>query len=243
MKQPLRPRPTSKHVILFLAANPRDTGRLALDREAHSIHLELKRTGYRDRFDFVTRWAVEPLDLLRELRELKPTIVHFSGHGVPSAATTDLAQGRDVVDVAAPSGDEPSGVIFDGAGGRGQVVTPDAFVQTLAAVGAQVRIVVLNACFTESMAATLMAHVDCVVGVSGAIHDDAARSFAVGFYGGLGERASIAAAFAQGTAAIARAWDVSPDTETLGQWSALAERSPFVLSEQGVLMLRSPPRT
>jgi len=202
MKQPPRARPATKHVILFLAANPRDTGRLALDREAHSIHLELKRTGYRDRFDFVTRWAVEPLDLLRELRELKPTIVHFSGHGIRPAAATDLAQGRDVAAAAAPSGDPPGGVIFDGAGGRGQVVTPDAFVQTLAAVGGQVRLVVLNACFTEAMAAALVAHADCVVGVTGAIHDDAARSFAIGFYGGLGERASIAAAFAQGTAAI-----------------------------------------
>jgi hypothetical protein len=27
----------TKHVILFLAANPRDTGRLALDREARAI--------------------------------------------------------------------------------------------------------------------------------------------------------------------------------------------------------------
>jgi hypothetical protein len=44
-------------VILFLAANPRGTTQLALDREAHAIHLELKRSGHRDRFDFVTRWA------------------------------------------------------------------------------------------------------------------------------------------------------------------------------------------
>jgi hypothetical protein len=66
-------------VILFLAANPRDTDRLALDREARSIRVELKGSGYRDRFDFVTQWAAEPLDLLRELRELKPTIVHFCG--------------------------------------------------------------------------------------------------------------------------------------------------------------------
>src|SRR3954468_22521351 len=87
MQQPSRANPTKKHVILFLAANPRDTGRLALDREARSIHLELKRSGHRDRFDFVTRWAAEPLDLLRELRELKPTIVHFSGHGRTAAAT------------------------------------------------------------------------------------------------------------------------------------------------------------
>ena len=190
-----------KHVILFLAANPRDTGRLALDQEARAIHVELKRTGYRDRFEFVTRWAAEPLDLLRELRELKPTIVHFSGHGARPAGTPDRAQGRDAV-AAAPSGDEPGGVMFDGAEGRGQVVTPEAFVQTLAATDPQVRLVVLNACFTAPMARALLAHVDCVVGMSGAIHDDAARSFAIGFYGGLGERESIAAAFAQGTTAI-----------------------------------------
>jgi hypothetical protein len=30
----------------------------------------------------VTRWAAEPLDLLRELRKLKPTVVHFSGRVV-----------------------------------------------------------------------------------------------------------------------------------------------------------------
>src|SRR3954470_8522882 len=114
MKQPSQARATTKkHVILFLAANPRDTGRLALDQEARSIHLELKRSGYRDRFDFVTRWAAEPLDLLRELRELKPTIVHFSGHGARPAGTTDREQGRDVVDVAAPSRDEPGGAVFD----------------------------------------------------------------------------------------------------------------------------------
>ena len=88
--------PAKKHVILFLAANPRDTGRLGLDREARAIHVELRRSGYRDRFDFATRWAAEPLDLLRELRELKPTIVHVSGHGARPGATTAVAEARDV---------------------------------------------------------------------------------------------------------------------------------------------------
>lgn len=32
-------------MILFLAANPRETDRLALDREARAIHVELKRSG------------------------------------------------------------------------------------------------------------------------------------------------------------------------------------------------------
>jgi hypothetical protein len=61
---------------------------------------------------------------------------------------------------------------------------------------------VLNACYTAPIAEMLLAHVDCVVGMSGAIHDGAARSFAIGFYGGLGEHESVAAAFKQGNAAI-----------------------------------------
>lgn len=197
MKQPSQARAaTKKHVILFLAANPHDTGRLAIDREARSIHVELKRSGYRDRFDFVTRWAAEPLDLLRELRELKPTIVHFSGHGARPAGTPDREQGRDV-GPAAPSGDEPGGVMFDSANGHSQLVTPEAIARTFGAVEAQARLVVLNACYTAPIAEALRAHVDCVVGMSGAIHDDAARSFAIGFYGGLGEHESAAAAFNQ----------------------------------------------
>src|SRR5262249_21144231 len=75
-----------KHAILFLAANPPGTPPLLLDREVRSIHAELQRSGYRDRFDFVTRWAAEPLDLLRELRELKPTAVHSSGHGAAAVS-------------------------------------------------------------------------------------------------------------------------------------------------------------
>src|SRR6185295_8602809 len=71
----------TKHTILFLAANPLGTDRLALDREARAIPVELERSGFRDSFELETRWAVEPLDLLRELRKLKPTVVHFSGHG------------------------------------------------------------------------------------------------------------------------------------------------------------------
>jgi hypothetical protein len=75
-----------KHKILFLAANPLGTDRLALDREARAIQVELERSGFRDRFELVTRWAAEPLDLLRELRKLKPTVVHFSGHGTAGAS-------------------------------------------------------------------------------------------------------------------------------------------------------------
>jgi len=167
-----------KHTILFLAANPGDTDRLALDREARAIHVELERSGHRDRFEFETRWAAEPMDLLRELRKLKPTVVHYSGHG-----------GQD-------------GLFFQAQDGRVHVVSGAAIAETFGAAGASVKLVVLNACYSEDHAEALLAHVDCVVGMGGSIQDAAARSFAIGFYGGLGERESIAAAHRQGCAAI-----------------------------------------
>jgi len=196
-----------KHTILFLAANPAGTDRLALDREAHDIQAELERTGHRDRFEFVTRWAVEPLDLLRELRKLHPTVVHFSGHGGSTSGTSQSGPGRrDVVDTGPTGiGDRPdarTGLYFQGPDGRAQVVSATALEATFGAAGGSVRLVVLSACYSEPQAQALLAHVDCVVGMSGSILDDAARAFAVGFYGGLGERESVEAACKQGRAAI-----------------------------------------
>jgi len=167
-----------KQKILFLAANPGETHRGALDREAHSIQGELKRSGYRDRFAFETRWAMEPLDLLRELRVLEPAVVHLSGHG-----------GQD-------------GLYFRAADGGARLVSTAALAETFGAAGSTVKLVVLSACYSEAQAEALLAHVDCVVGMGRASHEDAARIFAIGFYGGLGEHASIAAAYRHGCAAI-----------------------------------------
>jgi hypothetical protein len=202
--EPSRARTAAKkHVILFLAADPSGADRLALDREVRSIRAELRRSGYRARFDFVTRWAVEPLDLLRELRDLRPTVVHFSGHGRTGlAGERESADGLDPVDIFAPAGDNLQGLYFHDSAGGAQLVSPEAIAQAFGATGTSVRLVVLSACYTAPVAEALLAHVDCVVGMTGAIHDDAARSFAIGFYGGLGEHESIAAAFAQGRAAI-----------------------------------------
>ncbi|HEU4732649.1 MAG TPA: hypothetical protein VFT22_32360 [Kofleriaceae bacterium] len=52
------------------------------------------------------------------------------------------------------------------------------------------------------MAQALAAHVDCVVGMTGAIDEEAARTFSIGFYGALGDQLSVAAAFAHGRAAV-----------------------------------------
>jgi hypothetical protein len=196
----------TKHTILFLAANPLGTDRLALDREAHAIQAELERSGHRDQFELVTRWASQPLDLLRELRKLKPSVVHFSGHGglaEPDAPRTGESSRRDVVTAPrAPGGEHERGLFFQGPDGRAQLVSTAALQDTFRSAGASVKLVVLNACYSELQAEALAAHVDCVVGMGGSFSDAAARSFAIGFYGGLGERESVAVAYNQGCAAI-----------------------------------------
>jgi hypothetical protein len=203
--------PWEKHTILFLAANPTGTDRIALDREARAIQVELERSGFRDRFELVTRWAAEPLDRLRELRKLRPTVIHFSGQGgrglVGEQRSGHEAAGRD------PPQDRPGGpgsnehvqdhgLYFQGPDGQPQLVPTSALQETFEAVGPSVKLVVLNACYSEGQAEALLAHIDCVVGVGGSIRDDAARNFAIGFYGGLGERESVAVAYKQGCVAI-----------------------------------------
>lgn len=199
-----------KHTILFLAAHPLATDRLALDREARAIQVALERGSFRDNFELVTRWAAEPLDLLRELRKLKPTVVHFSGHSSPHVAGAH--DDRVVVDPP-----PQHGLLFQGHDGRPQPVSAASLEDVFDAAGSSVKLVVLNACYNELQAAALLSRVDCVVGMRGSIHDDAARSFAIGFYGGLAERESVAAAYKQGCAAIGleRVADVDrPQLET-----------------------------
>jgi hypothetical protein len=66
-----------KKRILLLAANPAGTTALRLDEEARAIQEELHRANQRDQFEFVTRLAARPMDLLRSLRDVKPTIVQW----------------------------------------------------------------------------------------------------------------------------------------------------------------------
>ena len=53
------PRPSERrHRVLFLAADPRDTTRLAQDEECAAIEHELRLTLGRDEFEFRSKWAV-----------------------------------------------------------------------------------------------------------------------------------------------------------------------------------------
>src|SRR3954470_2288821 len=68
-----------KRKALYLGANPPGTVSLGLDEEVRAIKQELRSARYRC-FDLIAYWASEANDLVRELRESTPAIVHLSGH-------------------------------------------------------------------------------------------------------------------------------------------------------------------
>jgi len=169
-----------KHTILFLAANPHGTSQLRLGEECAEIQRELKMAPHRNDFRFESRWAVSIDELMRHLMEIDPTVIHFSGHGGGSA-----------------------GLLFQDEHGRRQPVSATALAMMVETAARSPRVVVLNACYSTTQAEALRSKVDCVVGMDGAIGDEAARTFAARFYGALGNRRSVGNAVAQGVAVLA----------------------------------------
>jgi hypothetical protein len=161
--------------ILFLAANPLNTDRLRLDEEVRTIDETLHLAEFRNRFDLVQHWAVRFSDVDDYLLRHTPHIVHFAGHG--SAAGE---------------------IVLEDATGQPQSVPPAALTQLFHILKDNVRCVVLNGCFSFLQAEAIAQEVDCVIGMTAQISDNAAIYFASGFYRGLGNGHDVQAAFELG---------------------------------------------
>ena len=165
--------------ILFLAANPSDTTRLRLDEESRAIDESLRKAEFRDKFDVRQHWAVHIADLQGFLLRHKPNIVHFSGHGSKS-----------------------SEIILEDNSGNSQPVSARALSTLFSVLKDNIRCVVLNACYSEPQAQAIAEHIDCVIGMSEAIGDAAAISFASAFYQALGFGRDLKTAFDLGCVQI-----------------------------------------
>ncbi len=81
-------------------------------------------------------------------------------------------------------------------------VSAEALKMLFTTLKDNIRVVVLNACYSEIQAQAIAEVIDCVVGMSTAIGDDAAIIFAASFYRAIGFGRSIKEAFDQGKTAI-----------------------------------------
>lgn len=157
--------------ILFLSANPFDNPRLTVDQEFNEIFDKLRMVEYRDYFTINTRPAVSITDLQQVLMQQLPNIVHFSGHGSDTNA-----------------------LIFQNSEGKAEIVPPKALAEIFQYLD-DIRLVILNACYSAPQAQAISKYVDRVTGTTTAIYDEAAREFAVYFYQALGFGKSVEDAF------------------------------------------------
>ncbi|WP_437567682.1 CHAT domain-containing protein [Sorangium sp. So ce542] len=160
--------------LLYLASNPTSMDQLDLSREARRIAGRLRGGKPRriNEIEIVPRWAVRRSELQQLLLEEEPHVLHFSGHGSGRAR-----------------------LLFEDDGGNIAPLEAKAFVSLIGILKYRLQLVVLNACDTEPLAAALVRHVPCAVGMRQAIGDEAAATFAEAFYEALSFGKPIGAAF------------------------------------------------
>ena len=122
--------------ILFIASNPDiefidDDGntvqqqKLKLEKEAREIHGSIQKSLKRNSISFEKRLATRVTDLLQFINEVNPTILHLSGHG-----TSD---GK---------------LVFQDNNDKPKLLSMDTLVELINASSDNLRLVVLNNCFS-----------------------------------------------------------------------------------------------
>jgi hypothetical protein len=178
--------------ILFLSANPLDvvgthpvtkkllvSMPLRLDDEVREIQKRIRASEHWDALELVVRPAARPDDLLQSLHEVKPQVVHISGHG------SDLDE-----------------LYLLDSHGKAKAVSKSAIAALFKTMRGDIRVVVLNACYSRPQATAITKHVDCAIGMSRAIGDEAAIVFAAAFYRGIAFGKSVKQSFDEGIVAL-----------------------------------------
>jgi tetratricopeptide (TPR) repeat protein len=166
--------------VLFLASNPKQTGRLSLDVEIREIKNKIQASQNRDYLEFEQAWAVRFDELIQNLNEYKPHIVHFSGHGSNTGEIILLDKSDQV-----------------------QAVNLEAIKELFSTVTQDnIKVVLWNACYSKIIAEAIAEYIDCVIGMNTAINDEAAIDFAATFYGAIASGRSVQQAFKQAKAAL-----------------------------------------
>jgi hypothetical protein len=166
-------------VVLFMASNPLDQPQLRLDEEVREINEMISKSKHRESVKLESRWAVRPLDVLQALNELRPSVIHFSGHG-----------------------SDQDDIVFQDSAGQAKLVSKEAIVQTMLAAAGEIKLVFFNTCYSNNQAEAVVKHVPAAIGMTTSIGDSAARVFSAQFYSAIGFGLSVKQAFDQAKAAL-----------------------------------------
>lgn len=167
--------------LLFLASNPIGTSRLDLEREIREIDQRLRMVEKdRNSFKIEQSGAAQYLDLQDTLQRYSPDIAHFSGHG-----------------------NKDGQIMIRDESGNAQPIPIKALADLFKILKGNIRCVFLNACWSEKQAQAIARNIDCVIGMSRSISDQAAIIFAGSFYQAIGRGNNVKKAYELGCNAIA----------------------------------------
>jgi CHAT domain len=161
--------------VLFVAASPEDEQALRLDKEVREIQQRVRMSEYRNAVTFHWRLATQVTDLLQALNEVRPHVVHFSGHGSQDA------------------------LIFEDADGQARPLSNSDLAQLLHISSDRIRLALFNSCHSAEQASLACDHIDAAIGMEQPVDDEAAKVFAGQFYNALGFGKSLREAFEQAT--------------------------------------------
>lgn len=183
--------------ILFLSANPKNITHIRLDEEAREVDERIQLGEFRDHLALISHFAVRPRDLRQSLLRHKPHVLHFSGHG-----------------------SRTQGIVLEDNSGQTKFVSADALADLLRVIKDNLRVVVLNACYSSLQSEGISQIVDFTIGMQKEIGDRSAIVFSAAFYQGLAHGRSVQESFDLGTNALKL--EGIPESET-----------PILLSKKG----------
>ena len=175
----IKPPEPEKLRVLYLTANPGMD--LRTDAEVRQVQQALRGAKFRDLVAVEQRPAATFQDLLDGLNDIRPHVIHFSGHGGGEA------------------------LVMDGGaleGGSERAVTFSLLLKALDATDQPPTLLVLNACDTLEGAEIILPAVPVVIAMSDNVLDLAAILFAQQFYAALASGQSVASALKQAKVAI-----------------------------------------
>lgn len=180
LKQEMSP-PTK---ILMLTATPAETNRIGLDKEHSRISEKLQNKT--KEFSLFRKRAINKTELKERTEEIKPHILHFSGHG------DQAVEGQQLGGIALQNEDKNGVELLSAKKLDGLF---EYFQEEM-----QLELVILNCCYSAEQALAIAKYVPFVIGTTKAIDDQQAISFSTGFYYKYATTKQLIKAFKSGRA-------------------------------------------
>jgi hypothetical protein len=167
----LRQTAPSKVTVLVISSSPDDEDYLHIDREMREMKKRLREADHRDSIEFDWRPATRLSDLVQLLNEVRPDVIHFSGHSTEE------------------------GIVLEDVDGNAQLMHAGQIAALLSTMSKNIRLAVFNSCESATHADAACNFLEAAIGMETPIHDDVAMVFAGQFYNSLAFGSSVEEAF------------------------------------------------